>query len=75
MWAIFIIQIVVAVAFAAIAYAMTPKPKAPQGQKAQDITSPTVDAGGIVQVVFGRMRIRNPNTLAYGGDRTTEIKK
>lgn len=75
MWPAWVVQIIIAVVFAAVAYALQPKPKAQQGQKAQDITSPQVDAGAVVQVVFGRMRVRNPNTLAYGGDHTSEIKK
>lgn len=73
MW--FVVQIIVAVALSYLAYALQPKPKAPSAPKAQDITSPTLDAGTPIQKVFGRMRIRNPNTLYYGGDRTEEIKK
>lgn len=75
MFAAFIVQMVIAIAMAVVAYALQPKPKAPPGQKAQDITSPTTDAGSPMQVVFGRLRVRNPNTLGFGGDYTTEIKK
>lgn len=75
MWPVWVVQIIIAVVMAVVAYALTPKPKAPPGQKAQDITSPTTDAGTPIQVVFGRMRVRNPNTLGYGGDHTQEIKK
>lgn len=74
MFAIFV-QVVIAIVMAVVAYALTPKPKAPAGAKAQTVTAPTLDAGAPLQVVFGRLRIRNPNTLYYGGDRTTEIKK
>lgn len=73
MW--FAVQLVVVIALSFLAYALQPKPKPPAAPKAQDITSPTLDAGTPLQVVFGRMRLRNPNTLFYGGDRTTEIKK
>lgn len=73
MW--FVVQIIVAIALSYLAYTMQPKPKAPGAPKAQDITSPTLDAGAPIQKVFGRMRIRNPNTLYYGGDRTEEVKK
>jgi hypothetical protein len=73
------IQIGIAVAMmivsAIISYAMMPKPKRGQPPAAQTVTSPQLDAGTPMQVVFGKMRIRNPNTLAYGGDRTEEIKK
>lgn len=73
MWTAIFIVVSIALSFAA--YALQPKPKAPAAPKAQDITSPTLDAGTPLQVVFGRIRLRNPNTLYYGGDRTTEIKK
>lgn len=75
MWPAWVIQVIIAIVMAVVAYALTPKPKTPPGQKAQDVTSPTTDAGTPIQVVFGRMRVRNPNVLAYGGDRTAEIKK
>lgn len=75
MWPVWVVQIVIAIVMAAVAYALTPRPKQPAGAKAQDVTSPTLDAGTPLQVVFGRKRIRNPNTLYFGGDRTTEIKK
>lgn len=75
MWAAIAYQIIAAIVLAAISYALMPKQKAPPGAKAQNITSPTVDAGSPIQVVFGRMRVRNPNVLWYGGDRTEEIKK
>lgn len=67
--------IITSIALSLLAYSLQPKPKAPKGPKAQDITSPTLDAGSPLQKVFGRMRARNPNTLYYGGDRTEEIKK
>lgn len=69
------VVIALTAAMAVISYLMAPRPKAPPGQKAQDITSPTTDAGIPIQVVFGRMKVRNPNTLGYGGDRTEDIKK
>lgn len=67
--------VIMAIASALISYALQPKPKVAPGQKAQDITSPTTDAGTPIQVVFGRMTLKNPNTLGYGGDYTREIKK
>lgn len=75
MWPAWVVQLIIAIVVAVISYALTPKPKTPAGQKAQDITSPTTDAGSPIQVVFGRMKVRNPNVLGYGGDYTTEIKK
>jgi hypothetical protein len=59
----------------AISYALAPKPKKGQPPSAQSITSPTVDYGTPVQKPFGKLRLRNPNTVDSGGDRTQEIKK
>jgi len=67
--------IVVALASSLISYALQRAPKAAAAPAAETVTSPSLDAGTPLQVVFGRKRIRNPNTLYYGGDRTTEIKK
>lgn len=71
----FVVQGLVMLLALVLSYALQPKPKAPPGQRAQDITSPTTDAGTPLQVVFGRLTLRNPNTLGYGGDYTKEIKK
>lgn len=70
-----IIQGLILLVAMVLSYALQPKPKAPQGQRAQDITSPTTDAGTPLQVVFGRLTLRNPNTLGYGGDHTQDIRK
>lgn len=75
MWvqvAYFVAMVIVS---AAISYALAPKPKKAAPPAAQSITSPQLDAGVPIQKPFGRMRIRNPNTIDYGGDRTEEIKR
>ena len=71
----FVVQIIIAVVMAIISYALSPKPKGQQGPKAQELQSPTVDAGRAIPVVFGRVRVRSPNLLWMGGQRSTEIKK
>lgn len=43
--------------------------------KAQDLTTPTVDAGRSIPVVFGRVRVKSPNLLWMGGNRSKAIKK
>jgi len=75
MWvqvAYFIVTLIVSTA---LSYALAPKPKKGQPPSAQSITSPTLDAGRPVQKPFGKLRLRDPNTVDYGGDRTKEIKK
>ncbi len=75
MWvqvAYFVAMVIVS---AAISYALAPKPKKPAPPSAQTITSPQLDAGVPIQKPFGRMKLRNPNTIDYGGDRTEEIKR
>lgn len=68
--------IIMAIASAFISYALTPKQKMQTNTlQPQTITTPTVTAGGPIQVVFGRVRIRNPNILWFGGQSTKEIKK
>ena len=71
-WAV---QIIIAVVMAVLAYALSPKPKGPQTPKAQDLQSPTVDAGRAIPVVFGRVRVKSPNLLWMGGQRSKAIRK
>lgn len=70
-WAV---QIIIAVVMAVASYVLSPKQKGTT-QKAQTIDSPTVDAGRSIPVVFGRVRVKSPNLLWMGGQRSTEIKK
>lgn len=76
MWVQIAWQVVIALVAAFAAYALSPKPKQQTNSlKPQDITTPTVTAGQPIQVVFGRVRIRNPNILWFGNQSTTQIKK
>lgn len=71
---VFLIQIVVAIVLALLAYAMTPKPKQPKPDTAKSLESPTSDAGKPVGVVFGTVTIKDPNCLWFG-DVSTEIQR
>ncbi len=64
----FLVQIFIAVAVAVIAYALMPKPKTQKPQAAQDLESPTAQAGRPIPVPFGRIRIKGVNIL-YTGDK------
>lgn len=68
----FLIQLVIAIAVAVIAYALMPKPKAAKPPAAQDFESPTADAGRPVPVVFGTVTVKGMNILYYGDVQTVE---
>lgn len=70
-----IIYIVVAIVMSLVSAALTPRPKSAGQQSPQTIDVPTVDAGRSIPVVFGTVRVKSPNLLWMGGQRTTEIKK
>lgn len=70
-----IIYIIVAIVMSLVSAALAPKPKSAGQQSPQAIDVPTVDAGRSIPVVFGRVRLKSPNLLWMGGQRTTEIKK
>lgn len=67
--------IIIAIGLAVLSYALMPKPPAPPRQKAQDVQTPTIDAGRPIPVLFGRMRIKAPGVLTYGGQHNQEVKK
>jgi len=64
----FLAQIFIAVAIAVIAYALMPKPKVAKPASAQDLESPTAQAGRPVPVPFGRITIKGVNII-YTGDK------
>lgn len=68
----FLIQLVIAIAVAVIAYALTPKPKTAKPPAAQDFQAPTADAGRPVPVVFGTLTVKGVNILYYGDVQTVE---
>lgn len=61
-----LIMLVIAIALAIAAYMLAPKPKQPKPAAAQDLESPTAEAGRPVPVVFGTMTIKGINLLWYG---------
>lgn len=70
----FLIQLFIAVAVAVIAYALMPKPKTAKPAAAQDMDSPTAEAGREVPVVFGTIEIKGLNVLAFGWKSKREYK-
>ena len=70
-----IVQIIVAVVLSLASYMLSRKKQQSNNNKAQDLTTPTVDAGRTIPVVFGRVRVKSPNLLWMGGNRSKAIKK
>lgn len=70
----FLIQVIIAIALAVVAYMLTPKPKQPKPPAARDLDAPTSDAGRPVPVVFGRMTVKGINILWYGDKAVREYE-
>lgn len=71
----FITQIIVAVVLSLASYMLSRKKLQSNNVKAQELSTPTVDAGRSIPVVFGRARVKSPNLLWMGGNRSKAIKK
>ena len=61
----FIVQVLIAVAMMIVSYMLMPKPKQ-TSQETQPGEAPTASAGRPVPVIFGTMRVKDPNCLWYG---------
>lgn len=59
------VWLIIAVALNVIAYLIAPKPKS-QTPTVETITTPVVDAGIPIAVVFGSVTVQSPNILWYG---------
>lgn len=72
----FLIQLVVSVVFALLAFLIPPKAKTPKPEAAAEMENPTADAGRPIPVVFGTVTIKDPNFLWYGEKnvRTFKVK-
>ncbi|ASW27265.1 hypothetical protein L6P55_23945 [Klebsiella pneumoniae] len=71
-----VVYIIISIAMSLASYALTPRAKTSSAnQSPQTVDVPTVDAGRSIPVVFGTVRVKSPNLLWMGGQRTTEIKK
>lgn len=72
----FVVQFVIAVVLALVAYLLTPKPKSVTPENAQDLEAPTAEAGRPVPVVFGDITVKGLNCLWYGdiSKQTVKVK-
>lgn len=61
----FIVQFIIAIVLAVVAYLLAPQPKAAKNENTRDLDAPTADAGRPVPVVFGELTVKSPNCLGY----------
>lgn len=71
-----VVALIVSVVLNVVAYAITPKPKAPKPDAVEEGQVPTASAGRSIPVIFGTVMIKEPNVLWHGdkSSNTTEIK-
>lgn len=73
---VWVVAMIVSAVMSVAAYMLAPKPKVSSAtQRPQAVDTPTVDAARPVPVVFGRVRVKSPNLLWMGGQRSEEIKR
>lgn len=70
----FLVMLAISIALSFIAYLLMPKPKQPKPPAAQDLESPTADAGRPVPVVFGTVTVKGLNVLWSGDKKVREYK-
>lgn len=63
---VWIISLLIGLAFTALSYILQPKPKSEKPAAAQEADNPTADAGKTIPVLFGTMTIKSPNILYFG---------
>ena len=72
-----VIYLVTSIAFSlASAYlAKGPDPRTPKSGTLEDFDFPTIDQTRKVQVIFGKVRQKDPNIVWYGDLKSTAIRK
>lgn len=70
-----LIELIVMVVLDVVAYAITPRPKAPKPDAVQEAEAPQASAGAPIFVVFGTVTVKEVNVLWYGdmATRTSQI--
>jgi len=68
-------QILVYIITSLISYALRPKPSTPppSSVKPGEVEAPTVSQSDCIPVVFGTVKIENPNIVWYGNTRNEPI--
>lgn len=57
-----------------VTYALRPKPQSQPPAGIEDLKVPTAEEGKSIPVVFGCVRVKNPNVVWYGDYKTQAIK-
>lgn len=72
-----VIQLIISIVVAVVAYLISPKPKTPKPTAARDFDNPTAEAGRPCTVLFGDVLIKGGNILWYGdkGRRDYTVKQ
>ncbi|PQO23074.1 hypothetical protein C2I36_09855 [Rhodobacteraceae bacterium WD3A24] len=76
MW-MFLARLGLGLLFAAISYALSPRPKSkrPEAAGLDEFDLPTAEEGRPIPVVFGTVRVKAPNVVWAGDLRTKKIKE
>lgn len=69
-----VIAVIISVALQVAAYIITPKPKAPKPEAAQQAENPTADAGKTLPVLFGTARISETNIIGFWDKSTNQYE-
>lgn len=69
-----LVMFAIALAMQVVAYLITPKPKGPKPEAAQQAESPTADAGKPMGVLFGTARLSETNIIGYWDKSTRQYK-
>lgn len=71
-----LVALIVSVALNVVAYVITPKPKGPKPEAAQQAESPTAEAGKPMPVLFGTARLSETNVIGFWdkGTRQYQVK-
>lgn len=70
----FLVPLLISLAVSAVAYVITPKPKAPKPPAVQQAENPTAEAGKPIPVIFGTITIQETNVLWSGESTYSEYE-
>lgn len=74
MAAAWLVALIVTVALNVVAYLITPKPKGPKPQAAEQAESPTAEAGKPIPVLFGTARLSETNIIGWWDKSTRQFQ-
>jgi hypothetical protein len=69
-----IITVIIALTINVVSALLAPRPKQPAPEAVQELEAPTAEAGRVIQKVFGRKIIKDPNIVWYGDISTNRYR-